>query len=281
MCSRPWSAWLDAGLLCLLAWAQGCDAAAHEPACSGARCERGSVDAGPGDAAFVDAGRSDAAVTTDANLPPLSACTHEPPDNRFAPPTIVSSLATYCDALAAAGVARCPENRAAYLMSLGQECEPGRSSPQLDRRCGVDHVVTWFENRAVTWYFDAATGELIAAALMDPSASLPCGGTLYRGGAQLADCWTSDGSCLLCVADPDECPADVSASIPSTPCAGAPAKSPDCSCGDASSTGLALPENGAPCAAANQCERCAGGTCWADCRCLRDGSLRYVLMCTE
>lgn len=252
---------------------------------SGANTDGGVPDGGAAHAHNVEAAMpGDAAHAGEAELQPLSSCVQQSQDVRIAPPMVVSTLASLCDALAAAGIAQCPDDRAGYLQQLDQECRSGRAFPLFDRRCGIDHVVIRSDDTSVSWYFDAATGALIGArALLGMGTRLPCGpASVYRGGAALPICSSSEGACSLCVAEPDECPPDISAAIATAPCSPMATEAASCSCGDESpSRGVSLPEHAATCGNADQCAHCSSGTCAAACRCWRTGERRYVVECTE
>lgn len=276
------------GLLCVSTGVHACAETHPNRTCRGAACAPTSGGAGAApDSGTADAragaAPADAAAASEAELQPLSACVTRPQDAPFAPAMVVSTLASLCAATAAAGIADCPEDRADYLRSLDPECRPGGTFPVFDRRCGVDHVFWSNDDGTIAWwYFDAAGALIGARLLLRSDTTLPCAATVYRAGAELPDCGTSDGSCSLCVAEPDQCPADISAALATAACAPAAPEAPACSCGDGnSSSGLSFADHLAPCGLTDQCAHCAGGTCWADCRCLRTGERRYVLQCTE
>lgn len=262
--------------MCALLWLGACgpSAADHEAPDASTHDASAAIEAGAADAA------PDAGARLDADgLAPISACVIAPPAVQFAQPTIASSLSSLCDALTAAGLASCPVDRDAYLRSVVQdECQLGGAFPGLTRSCGVDRVYGWGRDVTLTWLFDAASGELIGANVLDLMGRLPCNAPLYRGGLERAACMVPAVSCALCVGEPDACPADIALAIPPRPCSAPVAEQPGCSC---PTTESFFDLSGEACGGAGQCAYCSAGTCWADCHCLRNGELRYVVECTE
>lgn len=233
-------------------------------------------------AAAVDAG-TEAAVT--GTEPLLGACVSAIPAPGW-PAQIVTSLRELCMAIGALGVP-CPENRAAHLAGVPEGCVPDGRFPTLRRWCQVDEVAFRSNDLAVIFYFDVATGALQGVRVTDYEGQLPCGAGPrgYAGGdvrPRYTTCSASSASCRLCVQEPDECPPDVSAEIPSVPCASwSPAPAEMCECPDAEDAIRGLPRSGQSCERPSDCGSCQNGTCWSDCRCMRDGSYRWLTQCTE
>ena len=179
-----------------------------------------------------------------------------------------ASLASLCEALQRTGGNPCPVSRAALLAEVPEQCigsgdSPG-ADPLLDRRCGLDEISGW--------YFDSASGALVGARISDTDGLLPCGSGLYFAGQWDQSCGAGI-SCSLCLGNPGECPADISAEIPTEPCGPWPPEPNPCMCPTAG-----IPTAGTLC---DGCLQCGAGTCGADCVCMRDGNYRWDSWCTE
>jgi hypothetical protein len=196
------------------------------------------------------------------------------PPHPFAGPVFASDLMSLCEALERTGGEPCPASRAALLAEVPQQCIGSSGSDGADPqfyRCTLDVISGWF--------FDSTSGALVGARIQDADGVLPCGSGIYFAGQWELNCGVN--SCSLCQGNPDECPPDISAEIPTEPCGPPPAVPNLCDCTTVDASFVDLPTGGTLCGAVRECLRWQCGTCWADCVCMRDGSYRWNVECTE
>lgn len=215
---------------------------------------------------------------------PLSSCVPGPPlgPGPGAVTTVVSDLASLCSALGTLGI-QCPVDRAFFLAGVPERCVPNGQFPDFYRSCGQDRIIFNASGLSVWFYFDSATGAFEGARITDPNGLLPCGAYVYLAGRVpgATTCTSVGAACSLCLGEPDECPPDISAEIPTIACyPWSPAPSDTCMC-QVWDAALGLPASGEACGSPEDCAHCQDYTCWSDCTCMRDGSYRWLQGCAE
>jgi hypothetical protein len=204
---------------------------------------------------------------------------------------VTSDLDTYCAARERAGQRPCPKDRRAIL-SLANDLCAGTSFMLLTGLRDADAVTVYGPSKTndreqVTWYFSAATGELIGAlGTLDPS--MGCGKGLVKVGTTHDEIFgkPSDAGARaippecgdLCFAGSTTCPEDIVAELPPMPsCEAVPPITHE-RCTTEETPDIASVDRTC---GASSCSRFESGTCWGSCECHRRGRYEWNVECTE